>query len=272
MAGALRSPAQHKPGLSPSLREVSWHRSGRGKQKLQSREREEEEEEEGQRKQESEGHYSPARPPRRCPRPPPSPGGQPAQRRLPICFGGGSAAQAAPQNRRTEKQAGEPAPPSFLPSLPPALLLLPAAARPARRSAPEPRPRRGSASRGRARSGRRRWDLPGGAAAPDPPPPLRARPAAPAGRGAARAGLSCSAGPPCVRLRPLKRGAGCWGEVGGGSCKNPGAESRVDERGGAPSPLPGRGTNTTGAWWCCSPGVAEELVSRCVHRVVPAAF
>lgn len=59
VAGALRSPAQHRPGLSPSLREVSCHRSGRGKQKLQSWEREEED---GQRKRRSEGHCSPAAP------------------------------------------------------------------------------------------------------------------------------------------------------------------------------------------------------------------
>ncbi|CAN8204459.1 unnamed protein product [Coccothraustes coccothraustes] len=158
VAGALRSPAQHKPGLSPSLREVSCHHSGRGKQKLQSREREEKEE--GQRKQRSEGHCSPAAP---LPSAADSRGWQPAQCRFPICFGGGSAARAAPRNRRTEEQAGEPAPPPLPPVRPcPPAGCTPRPARRRRRRAAEPRPRRGSASRGRAHAPAERL----------PPPPV----------------------------------------------------------------------------------------------------
>ncbi|XP_071277727.1 serine/arginine repetitive matrix protein 1-like [Agelaius tricolor] len=181
VAGALRSPAQHKPGLSPSLREVSCHHSGRGKQKLQSREREEEER---QRKQRSEGHCSPAA---SLPSATDSRGGQPAQRRLPICFGGGSAARAVPRNRRTAEQAGEPAPPP-LPSVrpcPPAGST-PRPARRRRRAPPVPRLR-----------------LPGARAGSG-----RAAPAAPGGRGrfpaerprhprAPRAALGRSAAAPC---------------------------------------------------------------------------
>ncbi|XP_030303418.1 WAS/WASL-interacting protein family member 3-like [Calypte anna] len=188
VARALRSPEQHKPGLSTSLQEVSCDRSGRAKQKLQSWEQDkEEEEEEGQHKQKSEGHRSPAA--RGCR----APGGSPAQRRLPIRFGGGSASQAAPGNRRSEEQADEPALSSSLACLPAA------AARPARRNAAEPRPRsRPPAPRlrlpgarrgcGRAALGGRRSP---GRAAPAPPvgerPPLQ--PCAPHLRTEKRRGL-----------------------------------------------------------------------------------
>ncbi|XP_072712078.1 uncharacterized protein [Ciconia boyciana] len=179
-AGALRSPAQHKPGLSPSLREVSCHHSGRGKQKLQSREQEEEE---GQRKQKSEGHCSPAAPlpsaadlPRRAARSAPPP--HLLRRRL-CCTG----SAAEPPDRGAGRRASASLPRSLPPSLPACRQPLPAAARPARRSAAEPRPRRGSASRGRAHAPAQRL----------PPPPVAV--GAPRRSGARTWPGGCSASP-----------------------------------------------------------------------------
>ncbi|XP_064503463.1 collagen alpha-1(I) chain-like [Pseudopipra pipra] len=200
-AGALRSPAQHKRGLNPSLREVSCHRSSWGKQKLQSREREEEEE--GKRKRRSERHCSPAAP---LPSAADSCGGQPAQRRLPIGFGGASAARAAPRKRRTEEQAGEPAPlspPCLRPSLPGAGSS-PRTARPAAAAPPSPAraaapPPGGARTLGPSGSHRPRcpWALP-----MEPP----RRPSAPQQR-AARAGLSRSARPPLPILTAQRQHA-----------------------------------------------------------------